>query len=155
MSLSDQELDHRLNALDRSCESPEQVWQKLKPQLDAPPAHRLRRPWLALAAAVAGMTLVSALLLLPTRLPWDSTLVDLPAPDTVSEIIEPATGLQRSRQSLAAAAAENESAIRKLKAVLEQEPDNLLLMEFLAEARFRQAELMSMAARLDIDTNTP
>lgn len=153
MSLSDQELDRRLQALDRACEPPESVWQQLEPQLNAPLARRLTRPWLALAAAVAGLTLFSTLLL--TLFSPEATLVDSPAPGIVPQVVEPATGMQRSRQAVAAAAAENEAAIRKLEAALARQPGNLLLMEFLTEARFRQADLMGMAARLDRDTNTP
>ncbi len=155
MSLSDQELDRRLNALDRSCAPPESVWQKLQPQLETPPARRSSRTWLALVAAVSGLAVISVLLLSSPQTTPDATLVDLPAPETAPAVVEPSSGLQRSRQTLAAAAEENEAAIGKLEAALVQEPDNLLLMEFLAEARLRQADLMSMAARLEIDMDTP
>ncbi len=155
MSLTDQELDRRLDALDRSCTPPDRVWRKLKPQLDAPPARRSSRTWLALVAAVSGLAVISVLLLSPPSTTPDPTLVDLPAPETAPPVVEPATGMQRSRQALAAAAEENEAAIRKLESALVQEPDNLLLMEFLAEARLRQADLMSMAARLEIEMYTP
>ncbi|MGY6630900.1 MAG: hypothetical protein ACXIUL_07830 [Wenzhouxiangella sp.] len=157
MSLSDQELDRRLQALDRSCEPPERVWRQLQHELDTRPSRRRSNlPWMAMAAAVSGLAVSSALWLLPVGSPPDSAQVELQSPQTMPTVVEEAVvGLQRSRQAVAAASAENEAAIRKLEAALEREPGNLLLMEFLAEARFRQAELVSTAVRLDVETNTP
>lgn len=156
MSLPDHELDRRLSALERSCAPPERVWQQLQDQLETRPSRwRSNLPWMAMAAAVSGLAVISALWLWPVGSPPDSAQVELQAPQTTPIVVEPAIGLQRSRQAVAAASAENEAAIRKLEAALEREPGNVLLMEFLAEARFRQAELMSTAVRLDVETNTP
>ena len=155
MSLSDQELDRRLNALDRHCTPPEKVWKTLQPELAERPTRPSRRPRLALAAAVCGLGLLGAWLLLAMQTTHDTPMAGTSGSDTARAMDEPAAGFQRSRQALAAASAENEAAIRRLEAALEHEPGNLLLKEFLAEARFRQTELIMTTAQLNLDANTP
>ncbi|NDY95095.1 hypothetical protein [Wenzhouxiangella limi] len=159
MSISDHELDRRLESLPRSCQPPDAVWQRLQEvlpdRMQALPADqsgrtpsRLGTRRMALAAAVAGLALIGTLLLLPMRPLQDSALVAVPPQQTVREAAAPAVGLQRSCQTVEAATAENEAAMRALEAALKHEPGNQLLLEFLAEARLRQADLNSTATRL-------
>lgn len=156
MTLSDCELDRRLDALDRSCAPPELVWQEIERQLDIPRGQPRRR-WMALAAAFSALAIAAALVLQPVRPPGESGLIESglvesanqPTALQASSRGAGAPSLQRSRLAVARARAENAAAIRMLEAALERETGNHLLMEFLAEARFREADLSATAARLE------
>lgn len=151
MTLSDEQLDRRLAALDDRCDPPESAWRSIQSQLSA---RRRRWPVMAIAAALAAVSLV--LVLIMTLEPADRHDAR-PGEQVVSDDPVPAADLDPARwlpmlarqPVLDAAWSENEAAIRALKAALADQPDNLLLQEFLAEARLRQSELIELALRVD------
>ncbi len=151
MTIDDKTLDQRLAALDRHCDPPAESWETIAAQLPARGARRRAWPWLAVAAALGGLV-VGLLVLLDQAGPWRLG----PVPqwvDEASPVMEPMDQDWRpalQRQAVFNAAwDENEAAIRALEEALALEPDNLLLMEFLAEARLRQSKLIELALRID------
>ena len=149
MTLSDEQLDRRLAALDDRCDPPEAAWRSIQSQLSA---RRRRWPVMALAAALAALSLVLVLIMAldpagrSDLSPADQVVMDAPAAEPDQARWLPMLARQ---PVLDAAWKENEAAIRALKAALADQPDNLLLQEFLAEARLRQSTLIELALRVD------
>jgi hypothetical protein len=144
MTISDQELDRRLAALDRRCDPPDEVWERIPKQL---PRHHSRSgwPWLAMAAALAGLAI--GLLVMLADPEWMAP--ESPPGLAEQSDAEPWRPTVQHQPVFDAAWQENEAAIRRLEQALVSEPDNLLLREFLVEARFRQSALVELALRTD------
>ena len=62
------------------------------------------------------------------------------------------TGGLTDAAPLSEAWAENQTAIEELEAALERDPDNRLLLDFLAEARLRQVRLLNSGLALTPQT---
>ncbi len=152
MTIDDKKLDQRLAALQRECDPPPEVWVQVSTQLPARGSRPAHRRWLAMAAVLCGLAVGLALLLGQAGL-WqpDSApgLVDQPAvPTTQEHHAEWQPALQR-QAVFDTAWEENEAAIKALEQALAAEPGNLLLKEFMAEARLRQSKLIELALRID------
>jgi hypothetical protein len=143
MTIDDRELDRRLAALTRHVEADESLWPGIERGL-ASDSRRPRR--IAAAAAVGALSLGAALVALSV---FDRTVPDeqgfaqrqaavmrAAAPDAV------AVSTVESSPRLGEAWRENQAAINELEQALKRDPDNGLLLEFLSEARLRQARLI-------------
>lgn len=147
MTLDDRTLDQRLAALPRQTEADEQSWRAIERRIS-----RHRQHWLGRIAAGVAVAASVAIALLVT-VPPDST------PTTVSSWVISAEIKAMQHQvswadvpaqdavnaGLAAAWDENQQAIDELERALARNPDNLMLMDFLAQARLRQSELIHQA----------
>jgi len=155
---TDRHLDRRLDALTRRADPDPAIWQSIEARLDreasaAPnraPNSALRRRWtggLAIAASLTGaLALGLALLQSPGRsgdgapvaraFQLEQTAMRAVAPEPLSTLLPDAP------ESLMAAWAENQAAIEELERTLQRDPENRLLLEFLAQARLRQARLV-------------
>jgi len=139
MTMDDFELDRRLHALAREADPPPGNWCAVQ--------RRIRpRRWTAVAAAAAvfaGVVLVTSQFAIePSSSSRLEVLVrsEAAAMETVApEIRGVAAG--DSGQALMAAWQENQDAITQLERALRRDPGNRLLLEFLTEARLRQARL--------------
>jgi len=143
----DQSLDRRLAALTRAHAPDPALWHGIEGRL--PPHRRSRR--LAIAAAVGGLALIVATLtaqlqreplLDPGRMTVDAEAQALRAlePESIPAAwTEAAAGLESAWH-------DNQAAIAELEQALERSPGNRLLLDFLAQARLRQARLIGQAA---------
>lgn len=148
----DQALDRRLAALPREHAPDPAVWQAVEARL-AP--RRRARPW-AVAAATGGLALMLAALapMLERTAPVDPARIAISAETRALQALEPTTlpaawaevpaGLERAWQ-------DNQAAIAELEQALERTPGNRMLLDFLAEARLRQARLLGQTAIEDIN----
>lgn len=155
---SERDLDGRLDALTHHCDPDPVVWSAIEARLDrenqaethrAPPSAR-RRGWaagLAFAASLTGaLALGLALLQSPggpggsapvaRAFQMEQTAMRAVAPEPLPALLPDAP------ESLMAAWAENQAAIDELERALQRDPENRLLLEFLAQARLRQARLV-------------
>lgn len=140
MTIDDRELDRRLGALPRETDADESLWPGIERRL------RPARRWPAAAAAVAAIgfgAVVVALSLLEAGAPLrpspaqrEAAAMRAAAPDAL------AVARIDNSQPLMAAWRDNQAAIDQLERALESDPDNRLLLEFLSEARLRQARLI-------------
>lgn len=143
MNMHDTELDRRLAALPRVVETPEALWPGIERRLTA----RTPRIWAAavgtglLAAIAGGLWIQGGLVPRP---------VD-PAAVVVATEVEN-MGLSAPRvtrtavdEGWQAAWEDNEAAIRELEQALENHPGNVLLLDFLAQARLRQSRMINHA----------
>ncbi len=147
--LDDAELDARLSALTREARPPESAWAGVAERIRS---RRRGRPgrWSALAAATVVLAVAAVILQSPDERSIDAEgdldggrmLVEAEAA-AMRRAAPTATGGLIDAQPLAASWAENQAAIDELEAALDRDPDNRLLLEFLAEARMRQVRLLN------------
>lgn len=146
--MDDFELDRRLDALSRSASVAPGNWAAIESRI-----HRRRWPVarlsaIAAAAVLAGVALVVSQIA-PEPVPSggmaeamqaevQAMRASAPAPLAVSAGDSPA--------ALVAAWQENQQAIVQLEQAMEDDPGNRLLLEFLTEARMRQARLVRSAS---------
>ncbi len=140
MSIDESELDRRLEALTREVDADEALWPGIERRL------RPTRRWPAISAAVAAVVFG---VLLGSLALFDRETSDGP------RFVQDGTEAMRSAavESFAVSRAEasgplekawqdNQAAIEQLEQALQDDPDNPLLLEFLSEARLRQARLI-------------
>ena len=140
---SDDALDARIAALTRSAEPGETVWTGIDRRIQAP--RRAAWPWSAAAAVLLAVAIV-AVQPGPERAPTQ--------PDRTVQLVQAEAAAMRRADPVATvdwvdeapwreAWADNQAAIDELEAALSRDPDNRLLLEFLAEARLRQTRLIN------------
>ncbi|MGK7294465.1 MAG: hypothetical protein ACNS61_01400 [Candidatus Wenzhouxiangella sp. M2_3B_020] len=142
MTTSDRELDARLDALTREAEPDDRTWRRIEQRLRP----RRRAPLAAIAAAVViglGTLIVAQFPFGGDEVSRDRLLVQAEVRAMAASAPDE-TALQRtnSPEELMQAWQENRDAIEELERALERDPDNRLLLEFLSEARLRQARLV-------------
>lgn len=150
MSVTERELDRRLDALTRRSDAPEALWSAIERRLAR------RRPWMAPAAAAAAVCLavLAGLLVTDDSLqPPDRSVMEPPiletmaraemgvmrrsAPDQVAALLEAGgPGLMQGW-------AVNQAAIGDLETALDARPGNRDLLDQLARARLRQSGLVN------------
>ena len=144
MTLDDRELDRRLNALTRETNADESLWPGIEQRL------RPARRWPAITGSAAAVTAGAIVIALSV---FDSAPPE--RPDTAQSQAEAmraaapdalAVSSIYGSQSLMKAWQENQAAIEQLEQALARDPDNRLLLEFLSEARLRQARLIQRGA---------
>jgi len=138
MTIDDLELDRRLRALARETDPPPAPWRAVRRRIRS-------RTWPAAAAAavVAGVALAASQLAfepasssrLESLVRSEAAAMRSVVPDRLP-VAAPDSGA-----ALMAAWQENRAAIGQLERALERDPGNRLLLEFLTEARMRQARL--------------
>lgn len=142
MTIDDTELDARLSALPRETAPDARNWQRIQRRI-----RRRRRVPLAAAAAVAAVGLGVAILAQRPfgggDAPRDRLLVRAEVQAMAASAPDEAA-LRRagSPEALMQAWQDNRAAIAELERALARDPDNTLLLEFLGEARLRQARLV-------------
>jgi hypothetical protein len=147
----DQALDRRLAALTREHDPDPAVWQGIEARL----APRLRiRPW-AVAAAAGGLALMLAALapMLQRAPAIDPARIAISAEARALQALEPTTlpaAWTEVPASLERAWQDNQAAIAELEQALARAPGNRMLLDFLAEARLRQARLLGQTTTEDI-----
>lgn len=139
MTMNDLELDRRLAALPREAEPAPANWAAIDRRIA-----RRRRP--AVAAAVAALVGVALVLsqagFEPSTGSRLESLVSVEVAAMRAAAPEPlAVAVPDSAEALMAAWQENQDAIAQLEQALRRDPGNRLLLEFLTEARMRQARL--------------
>jgi len=143
MIRDDRELDRRLSALTRRAEPDEAVWRRIDSRIRRPSRHR---PVLAGAAALVALAVLAGAWLLERPDAQPTPMRTLVAQEAAAlRALAPARALPADFELPAPveqAWDENQTAIAELEAALERDPDNRLLLEFLAQARLREAELM-------------
>jgi len=154
-AMEDSELDGRLNALTRVVDPAPANWDAIERRI-----RRRRRPhaiWAGIAAAavLGGVALVVSQIGpapapaggIAETLHAEAQAMRASAPElpVVSEFDSPA--------ALMAAWQDNQQAIAQLEQALEHDPDNRTLLEFLTEARMRQARLVRSIGRNQTPTN--
>ena len=147
MTLDDRTLDERLAGLPRQADPDVGSWQAIESHIA-----REQQQWfgrIASGLAVAASLVVALLVTTPPDSPPSSvsgwvisaeieamqhqvSWTDVPEPDVINA-------------GLTTAWSENEQAIAELERALARNPDNLMLMDFLAQARLRQSELIHQA----------
>jgi hypothetical protein len=147
MTIDDRSLDQRLAALPRQSEPNEQTWSTIEARLKS-----RRTGWTGRLAAGLAVAASLALVVLVSRTP-DTQPIDFGAQVVQAEIAAmqhqvswtdvPASDTVNA--GLVSAWEENQQAIEELESALARNPDNLMLMEFLAQARLRQSELVHHA----------
>jgi len=143
MTIDDRELDRRLGALTREVEADESLWPGIESRLRT----RHRKPgWIAAAAAVGALSigaLLVALSMFQRTVPDERSYAQRQA-EAMRTAAPDAVAVSRVEASppLIKAWRENQAAIDELERALERDPDNRLLLEFLSEARLRQARLI-------------
>ena len=147
MTLDDRMLDQRLVALPRQTEADEDSWRAIEARLKPS-----RTRWPVRFAAGLAVAASLAVVVLVTRAP-DTAPTDLGAQVMLAEIAAmqhqvswtdlPASDTIKS--GLVSAWEENRQAIEELEQALSRNPDNLMLMDFLAQARLRESELIHHA----------
>jgi hypothetical protein len=146
MTLEDTELDRRLSALPRQTDIDQRHWQAIEARLQAPPRRWPR--FMAAAAGIAACLAVALLLVDQASLPSGNDASVVIAAE-ISAMRAQAAGLEADwdGQDLEMAGAwdENQDAIEELERALARHPDNPMLMDFLAQARLRQAQLVQQA----------
>lgn len=151
MTLNDRELDRRLAALTREAEPGSDHWPAIERRIGA------RRRWglpVAASAAAALVLAVAALRVLgPESEP--SGAADLQAVVSAEARAMQASAPEqnaairaRSPEALMRAWSDNQRAIEEIESALARDPGNPLLLEFLAEARLRQARLINSSLTL-------
>lgn len=140
MTIDDRELDRRLDALARETDVDQSLWPGIERRL------RPARRWPAAAAGVAGVflgALVVALLAIDGPAPEGPAVAQSEA-DAMRAAAPDVLEVSRAGASspLMEAWQDNQAAIDQLEQALERDPDNPLLLEFLSEARLRQARLI-------------
>ena len=155
--MDDRELDRRLDALTRVAEAPPGNWAQIERRIG-----KRRRSW-AVPAGLAAAAVLSGVLLVVSQsgpspvlhggiaetMQAEVQAMRVAAPEALaaSDIDSPA--------AITAAWQENQQAIAQLERALEQDTDNRMLLEFLTEARMRQARLVRWIGRNDGIKQTP
>jgi hypothetical protein len=144
MSMDDEELDRRLAELPREAQPDDAVWAGIERRMQ--PARRWPAGLAAgLALAAAGL---AAIVQIATRAPEPTAMASAARAEAEMRAMRagaPARlALDRigSSEALMAAWAENRAAIEQLERALQRAPDNALLLEFLREARMREAGIV-------------
>lgn len=155
-SMTDAALDARLEALTRNATPPAAAWPAVAERIRAGEGRVRRRPGrigaLAAAAALVAVLAVTVVQQMPDGPgePIDAGRVLVQAEAEAMRRAAPvATGGLVDALPLAESWAENQSAIDELEAALDRDPDNRLLLDFLAEARLRQVRLLNSGLVLD------
>lgn len=151
MTLDDRELDRRLAALTRESAPGADHWPTIERRIQAP-----RRWGLPVAAsAAAALVLAVAALRVVGPGPEPNEATDLQAVVSAEARAMQASAPDetdvlraRSPEALMRAWSDNQSAIEEIEAALARDPGNPLLLEFLAEARLRQARLINSSLTL-------
>lgn len=147
MTLTDHELDLRLEALPRAVDTPREPWDGIKRRLQ--PA----RPWFGRISAAAALAASVTLAVLVVESPEPTR--DSPAAVVISAEVEAMRSQSGVRNlpvsphingGLAGAWEANQDAIDELEAALDNHPDNPMLIQFLAQARLRQSDMITEAA---------
>jgi len=149
--MDDAELDRRLGALTRTAEPVPANWAAIERRIGQRRWRHLMPAGMAAAAVLTGVALVVSQI--------------APAPETAGTVARvmraevqamrasapetPAVSEVNSPTALMAAWQENQAAIDQLEQALDRDPDNRLLLDFLTEARIRQAELARFLVRSD------
>lgn len=148
MTIDDRELDRRLAALTREIDADESLWPGIERRLR--PGRRWPRA--AAVASIAAITLVFVFIALPTidrgapegpgvaQREAEAMRALTPEASAVSQL-DASPALQQAWQ-------ENQTAIEQLEQALKADPDNRMLLEFLSEARLRQAQLIQRGLSL-------
>lgn len=143
MTIDDTELDARLSALPRETVPDARNWHRIERRI-----RRRRRAPLAAAAAAAAAAVglgVAIVWQFPFGggVPRDQLLVQAEVQAMAASAPDEAA-LRRagSPEELMQAWQDNRAAIAELERALARDPDNTLLLEFLSEARLRQARLV-------------
>lgn len=142
--LDDGELDRRLDALTRVAEPPSGSWSAIERRI-----RRRRWPGVLLAGFAAAAVLSGVALVVsqfgpapaPTGGIAETMLAEVRAMRASAPEV-PVTKDIESPAALMAAWQDNQQAIAQLEQALERDPDNRMLLEFLTEARMRQARLV-------------
>jgi len=142
MRPDDQELARRLDALTRHAQPDEAVWQQIASRID----RSRHRPLPAAAAALAVFAVVAGIVLVDRPERSSSPMQTLVTREAAAlRASAPTRSLPAGFQPPAAvdeAWIDNQTAIAELEAALERDPDNRMLLDFLAQARLREAELL-------------
>ena len=153
--LDDSELDRRLDALTRVGEPPSGSWSAIERRIR-------RRRWPGvLSAGFAAAAVLSGVALIVSQIGPAPTPTGGIAETTHAEVRAmrasapemPLTTNIDSPSALMAAWQDNQQAIVQLEQALEHDPDNRMLLEFLTEARMRQARLVKSIGRNQTPTN--
>lgn len=161
--MDDFELDRRLDALTRVAEVPPENWRRIERRIR-------RRRWTAIMpAAIAAAAFLSGIAVVVTQVSNTPAKSSLMARVTQAEVQAMRAGSPRMPQlseiradldagldptdSLIAAWAQNQAAIAELEQAIERDPQNGLLLEFLTEARMRQARLARRITQEQISPN--
>ena len=147
MTIDDRELDRRLAALTREIDVDESLWPAIERRL------RPARRWPAAAVAlITAVAIAGVFIAMPTidrgapegpgvaQREAEAMRALAPEASAVSQI-DASPALQQAWQ-------ENQTAIEQLEQALEADPDNRMLLEFLSEARLRQAQLIQRGMSL-------
>lgn len=153
--IGDSELDRRLDALARVGEPPAGAWSAIERRIGQRRRSMAVPAGLAAVAVLCGVALVFLQLgSVPTRpggiaeaMQAEVRAMRVAAPEAslIADIESP--------EALMTAWQDNEQAIDQLEQALEQDPDNQLLLEFLTEARMRQARLVRSIGQNQIPNN--
>lgn len=140
--IRDRELDDRLAALAREFDPDDAVWRQIDSRIR--PRRRVALAAVATAVLAIGALVAGRLAMEPggpsnmqRLVSAEVTAMQASAPEELS--------LDRlgSPEELMRAWTENRDAIAELESALARDPDNRLLLEFLAEARLRQSQLIN------------
>lgn len=147
--IDDSDLDRRLDALTRIAEPPPGSWTAIERRI------RKRRWPVLLSTGIAAVAVLSGVVLVvsqfgPTPVPAggiaETTRAEVQAM-RVAAPEAPAVSDFDSPKALMVAWQDNQQAIAQLEQALERDPENRLLLEFLTEARMRQARLVRSIGR--------
>lgn len=146
-------LDRRLASLTRDAEPADSVWAGIEQRIRTPARRGRAAPLAALAAALVAVIAALQWMPDPDRVPDNPgrTLVQAEA-EAMRRAAPIMTGGLTDAAPLSEAWAENQTAIEELEAALERDPDNRLLLDFLAEARLRQVRLLNSGLALTPQT---
>lgn len=147
MTLDDRTLDQRLAALPRRAEPEAYSWQAIEARL-AP--RRARWPsGFAAGLAVAASLAIALLVVRPLDVapPGVGALVISAEIQAMQNQVnwDDAPRIDVINGGLSSAWDENQQAIAELERALARNPDNTMLIDFLAQARLRQSELIHQA----------
>lgn len=150
--LGDADLDRRLAALVRESDPAPTAWASIERRIEHPIERPIDSPlprrWAARWAAVAAVAMAAIVTVLWTQndsaVPIDSmrTLVQAEV-EAMRRSAPVATVAMVDEPPWTQAWTDNQAAIDQLEAAVERNPGNRLLLEFLAEARLRQARLIN------------
>lgn len=144
MTIDNRTLDARLADLPRVVESPPEPWLGIEERLHAP-----RRPRWRVAGAAAAIAASLALAIVVVDQPETqgpaATIITAEA-EAMREQAPARPAGTGFNAELADAWDTNQMAIAELEAAIDHHPDHSMLIEFLAQARLRQSNLIYQAA---------
>lgn len=153
--IDDAELDRRLDGLARIAEPTPGNWTAIERRIRKRRWTRALSAGLAAAAVLSGLALVVSQLG-PAPVPPGGIAETMHAEVRAMRASAPAAPAVANTDSPAAVMAawqDNQQAIAQLEQALEHDPDNRMLLEFLTEARMRQARLVRSIGRSQNPTN--